>query len=350
MFRQPNFSNLRFNIIQAINPYIQNSSNKCFGKSIISLPNNKVKSTINLPKKLLNKNLKITSQPSVDLVTLSPDAKIANVSKPTQDSKVAYGKLIKKVLNRYFDNDNIDTDFQKDKKANLKQLVKEFEREQYRKYVAPRKKAKKLMNEDAVEKYKMMQQDILDEEKKHLAQLSYLVSKFPHIENKWNEGWKEAETGKDTSDESEKEEEVKESITEDVDQYRDYATAGLKNTLLNILREKYGEQVDEEDEQAIEEFFEPFASERELSPERINLLINEFMSDFGFDEKDKQDIEKEIMLRTVDPNNNTTIENDMENDLTLLRQLENDCSTMVVKNKLSNLINELETDQSSMKG
>ena len=194
-------------------------------------------------------------------------------------------------------------------------------------------------------------QDILDEEKKHLAQLSYLVSKFPHIENKWNEGWKEAETGKDTSDESEKkEEEVKESITEDVDQYRDYATAGLKNTLLNILREKYGEQVDEEDEQAIEEFFEPFASERELSPERINLLINEFMSDFGLDEKDKQDIEKEIMLRTVDPNNNTTIENDMENDLTLLRQLENDCSTMVVKNKLSNLINELETDQSSTEG
>lgn len=76
MFRQPNFSNLRFNIIQAINPYIQNSSNKCFGKSIISLPNNKVKSTINLPKKLLNKNFKLTSQPSVDLVTLSPDANV----------------------------------------------------------------------------------------------------------------------------------------------------------------------------------------------------------------------------------------------------------------------------------
>ena len=178
MFRQPNFSNLRFNIIQAINPYIQNSSNKCFGKSIISLPNNKVKSTINLPKKLLNKNLKITSQPSVDLVTLSPDAKIANVSKPTQDGKVAYGKLIKKVLNRYFDNDNIDTDFQKDKKANLKQLVKEFEREQYCKYVAPRKKAKKLMNEDAVEKYKMMQQDILDEENENRRFFNLYLDQF----------------------------------------------------------------------------------------------------------------------------------------------------------------------------
>ncbi|MEE0496283.1 MAG: hypothetical protein UDK34_07185 [Cyanobacteriota bacterium] len=134
-----NFSNLRFNIIQAINPYIQNSSNKCFGKSIISLPNNKVKSTINLPKKLLNKNFKLTSQPSVDLVTLSPDAKIANVSKPTQDSKVAYGKLIKKVLNRYFDNDNIATDLMEDKKTNLNQLVEELGKEQYCKYKAPRK-------------------------------------------------------------------------------------------------------------------------------------------------------------------------------------------------------------------
>lgn len=37
MFRQPNFSNLRFNIIQAVNPYIQNSSNKCFGKAVSSL-------------------------------------------------------------------------------------------------------------------------------------------------------------------------------------------------------------------------------------------------------------------------------------------------------------------------
>lgn len=59
MFRQPNFSNLRFNIIQAINPYIQNSSNKCFGKSIISLPNNKVKSTISLPKKLITRHLRL---------------------------------------------------------------------------------------------------------------------------------------------------------------------------------------------------------------------------------------------------------------------------------------------------
>ncbi len=178
MFRQPNFSNLRFNIIQAVNPYIQNSSNKCFGKSISSLPNNKVKSTINLPKKLLNKNLKLTSQPSVDSVILSTDVKIANVSKPSQDSKVAYGKLIKKVLNRYFDNDNIATDLKKDKKANLNQLVEEFEQEQYRKYKAPRKKAMNLMRKDAIEKYKVMQQSIREEENENRKFFNLYLDQF----------------------------------------------------------------------------------------------------------------------------------------------------------------------------
>lgn len=178
MFRQPDFSNLRFNIIQAVNPYIQNSSNKYFGKSISSLPNNKAKSTINLPKKLLNKNCKLTSQPSVDLVTLSSNAKIANVSKPTQDSKVAYGKLIKKVLNKYFDNDNIATDLMKDKKANLNQLVEELEQEQYFKYKAPRKKAMNLMREDAIAKYKVMQQSIRDEENENRRFFNLYLNQF----------------------------------------------------------------------------------------------------------------------------------------------------------------------------
>ena len=178
MFRQPNFSNLRFNIIQAVNPYIQNSSNKYFGKSISYLPNNKAKSTINLPKKLLNKNFKLTSQPSVDLVTLSPNAKIANVSKPTQDSKVAYGKLIKKVLNRYFDNDNIATDLMEDKKTNLNQLVEEFGKEQYCKYKAPRKKAMNLMRKDAIAKYKVVQQRIREEENENRRFFNLYLNQF----------------------------------------------------------------------------------------------------------------------------------------------------------------------------
>lgn len=39
MFRQPNIPNLRFTIIQAVNPYIQSSSNKFIGKAVSFLPN-----------------------------------------------------------------------------------------------------------------------------------------------------------------------------------------------------------------------------------------------------------------------------------------------------------------------
>ena len=61
MFRQPDFSNLRFTIIQAVNPYIQSSSNKFIGKAVSFLPNKKTKVVLNLPKKLLGKNLKLTN-------------------------------------------------------------------------------------------------------------------------------------------------------------------------------------------------------------------------------------------------------------------------------------------------
>ena len=112
------------------------------------------------------------------MVTLSPNAKIANVSKPTQDSKVAYGKLIKKVLNKYFDNDNIATDLMEDKKTNLNQLVEEFGKEQYSKYKAPRKKAMNLMREDAIAKYKVMQQSIIDEENENRRFFNLYLNQF----------------------------------------------------------------------------------------------------------------------------------------------------------------------------
>ena len=112
------------------------------------------------------------------MVTLSPDAKIANVSKPTQDSKVAYGKLIKKVLNRYFDNDNIATDLMEDKKTNLNQLVAELGKEQYCKYKAPRKKAMNLMRKDAIAKYKVMQQSIREEENENRKFFNLYLNQF----------------------------------------------------------------------------------------------------------------------------------------------------------------------------
>ena len=179
MFRQPNIPNLRFTIIQAVNPYIQSSSNKYFGKSIISLPNNKVKSTINLPKKLLGKNLKLTNQPSTDVVELSSGMRTASVAaKPKNDGKGPCSKLIKNVLNKYFDNDDIATDLMKDKKTNLNQLVEELGKEQYYKYKAPRKEAMNLMRKDAIAKYKVMQQSIREEENKNRKIFNLYLNQF----------------------------------------------------------------------------------------------------------------------------------------------------------------------------
>lgn len=179
MFRQPNFTNLRFTMIQAVNPYIQSSSNKFLGKAVSFLPNKKTKVVLNLPKKLLGKNLKLTNQPSTDVVELSSGMKTASVAaKPKNDCKGSCGKSIKSVLGKYFDNDNICDDFQKDKSANLKQLVEEFEHEQYRKYEVPRKEAMKLMQKDAITQYKWALQEIADEENENRAILHLYLNQF----------------------------------------------------------------------------------------------------------------------------------------------------------------------------
>ena len=144
MFRKPNFTNLRITVRQAVNPYIQRHSNNCFGKAAVPLSTAKLESKVNLPKKLLDKNIKLRNQPTTDMIVLSHDVKTENALKTKKDNGVTRGKSVKNVLNKYFDNDNIDTDFQKDKKANLKQLVNEFEHDQYHKYEAPRKKSKEF--------------------------------------------------------------------------------------------------------------------------------------------------------------------------------------------------------------
>ena len=179
MFRQPNIPNLRFTIIQAVNPYIQSSSNKFIGKAVSFLPNKKTKVVLNLPKKLLGKNLKLTNQPSTDVVELSSGMRTASVAaKPKNDGKGSCSRLIKNVLNKYFDNDDIGADLMEDKKTTLNQLVEEFGKEQYCKYKAPRKKAMNLMRKDAIAKYKVMQQSIREEENKNRKIFNLYLNQF----------------------------------------------------------------------------------------------------------------------------------------------------------------------------
>lgn len=72
--------------------------------------------------------------------------------------------------------------------------------------------------------------DIIDEEKKHLAQLNKLVSDLPAFEEQWAEGWKEAETGEDVS------ESLEESIAEEASDYL-FDIVEVISTISNYLRE-----------------------------------------------------------------------------------------------------------------
>ena len=65
-----------------------------------------------------------------------------------------------------------------DKKTNLNQLVGELGKEQYRKYKAPRKKAMNLMRKDAIAKYKVMQQSIIDEENENRRIYNLYLDQF----------------------------------------------------------------------------------------------------------------------------------------------------------------------------
>ena len=127
MFFQPIFYNLKFTITQAINPHIQQPANK-FVEKAVSLPSKKVKnSAAKLPKKILGKDISLHAQPKTDTVVLSSaKTKVQKVQNKTNNS---YGKNIKKVLNKYFDNSDVNAEQQIARQENLTSLVNSYEKE-----------------------------------------------------------------------------------------------------------------------------------------------------------------------------------------------------------------------------
>lgn len=127
MFFQPIFYNLKFSVTQAINPHIQQPANK-FVEKAVSLPSKKVKnSAAKLPKKILGKDISLHAQPKTDTVVLS-SAK-TNVQKAQNKTNNSYGKNIKKVLNKYFDNSDVNAEQQIARQENLTSLVNSYEKE-----------------------------------------------------------------------------------------------------------------------------------------------------------------------------------------------------------------------------
>lgn len=129
MFVQPVFFNpnsLKFTITQAVNPHIQQPANK-FVEKAVTLPSKKVKNSgVNSAKKILGKDIALHAQPKTDMVVLSTKPKTQKAQNKTINS---YGKTIKKVLNKYFDNSGPDTEKQLAKEENLTKLVKSYEKE-----------------------------------------------------------------------------------------------------------------------------------------------------------------------------------------------------------------------------
>ena len=127
MFVQPIFYNLKFSVTQAINPHIQQSANK-FVEKAISLPSKKVKNSgAKLPKKILGKDISLHAQPKTDMVILSSaKSKVQKVQNKTNNN---IGKNIKKVLNKYFDNSDVNSEKQIARQENLTSLVISYEKE-----------------------------------------------------------------------------------------------------------------------------------------------------------------------------------------------------------------------------
>lgn len=127
MFFQPIFYNLKFSVTQAINPHIQQPANK-FVEKAVSLPSKKVKNSgAKLPKKILGKDISLHAQPKTDMVVLS-SAK-TKVQKAQNKTNNSYGKDIKKVLNKYFDNSDVNAEQQIARQENLTNLVNSYEKE-----------------------------------------------------------------------------------------------------------------------------------------------------------------------------------------------------------------------------
>lgn len=127
MFFQPIFYNLKFSVTQAINPHIQQPANK-FVEKAVSLPSKKVKNSgAKFPKKILGKDILLHAQPKTDMVVLS-SAK-TKVQKAQNKTNNSYGKNIKKVLNKYFDNSDVNAEQQIARQENLTSLVNSYEKE-----------------------------------------------------------------------------------------------------------------------------------------------------------------------------------------------------------------------------
>lgn len=120
--------------------------------------------------------------------------------------------------------------------------------------------------------------DIIHEERKHLAQLSKVTSELPIMKEAWEEGWKEAETGKD----------VKESVEDILNEdniSRAFYPSVVSEIIVRHIKDSYPELGDTQladIEILLDRQFEPYTFTNKLNaPEKK--LIDAQDIDFALD-------------------------------------------------------------------
>lgn len=110
--------------------------------------------------------------------------------------------------------------------------------------------------------------DIIHEERKHLAQLSKVTSELPIMKEAWEEGWKEAETGKD----------VKESVEDTLNAdniSRAFYPSIVSEIIIRHIKDSYPELDDTQltdIEILIDREFEPYTFTKKLDAHEKKLI------------------------------------------------------------------------------
>lgn len=186
-------------------------------------------------------------------------------------------------------------------------------------------------------------EDILNEEKKHLAQLTTIASTFPSMKEHWEDGVNEVKTGEDSENKEEVKESLTESLKEEVAKNRNYDIHQLCQVVGDILENEY-EDYDDSDFEMIETFFKVYEGLDELTPEQVDLGIHDFVEHFNLSPELIPEIERQIMEKVSDPfeNRREEFKSDVDLDVSQIESLIDNCVTLSAKQKLKEVISYLQ--------
>lgn len=180
--------------------------------------------------------------------------------------------------------------------------------------------------------------DIADEEMKHIAQLNTCVSKIPETKEVYEDGVEEAETGVD-----EEKEEQKESMTESVELNEEVPSTRMYSaeTITSIILSEFGIPLDDPKFDKINSILDP-ENKNILNGDEVDKGMMQLAQDYQFTYEEVESLESKIAY-SKDPvaEKADEMQNDVENDISVLNDLLPQLHSQETRDRLQNLIDEL---------